>query len=82
MDGGGGVKDVPSIDVVFAQAMLLARSMEKEVNDFYTTCSNPSTACHKWHYRTEDGVLHAHSGTVLQKDIWTTPSLYSSSPVF
>ena len=30
----------------------------------------------------EDGVLHAHSGTNIQKDIWTKPSLHSSSPVF
>ena len=32
----GGVQDVPNIDVVFAQAMNLARIMEKEVKDFYT----------------------------------------------
>jgi hypothetical protein len=78
----GGVQDVPDIDVVFEQAMLLARSMEKEVIDFYKGCSNPNTACHKWHYKTEDGVLHAHSGTIIQKDIWTTASLHSSSPAF
>jgi hypothetical protein len=35
-----------------------------------------------WLYMTEDGVLHAHSGTILQKDIWATPSLHSSSPAF
>ena len=56
--------------------------MEKEVKDFSKACSNRSTACHMWHYMTEDGVLHAHSGTILQKDIWTTPYLYSSSPLF
>ena len=35
-----------------------------------------------WHYMSKDGVLHAHSGTKIQKDIWTKPSLHSSSPVF
>ena len=78
----GGVPDVPDIDVVFEHAMLLARNMKKEVIDFYTGCSNPNTACHRWHYRAEDGVLHAHSGTIIQKDIWTTASLHSSSPAF
>ncbi len=76
-----GVQNIPDIDVVFAHAMLLARSMKKEVTDFYRY-SNPNTTFHKWHYRTENGVLHAHSGTIIQKDIWTTPSLYSSSPLF
>jgi len=70
----GGVQDVPDVDVVFAQAMVLAASMEKEVNEFYRRCSDPNTSIHKWHYRTEDGVLHVHSGTILQRDIWTTPS--------
>ena len=78
----GGVQDVPATEEVLAHAMLLARSMEKEVNDYYSNCSNPNTACHKWHYKTEDGVLHVHSGTVMQKDIWTNPSLHSSSPAF
>jgi hypothetical protein len=53
------VQDVPDIDVVFEHAMLLARTMEKEVIDSYTGCSNPNTACHMWHYMTEDVVLHA-----------------------
>ncbi len=78
----GGVHDVPEIDVVFAHAMLLARNMEKKVKDFYKRYLNPNTAFHKWHYMKEYGVLHAHSGTILQKDIWTTPSIYSSSPLF
>ena len=52
------------------------------MNDFYKNCSNPNTACHEWNYKTSDGVLHVHSGTVLQKDIWTNPSLYSSIPAF
>jgi hypothetical protein len=60
----GGVQNVSDTEDVFAHAMLLARYMEKNVNDFYTNCSNPNTACHKWHYRTEDGALHVHSGTL------------------
>ena len=78
----GRVHDVPATEQVFAQAMLLARNMEKEVNDFYSNCSNLNTAFHKWHYTTEDGVLHVHSRTVLQKNIWTNPFLYSTSPAF
>jgi hypothetical protein len=78
----GVLQDISDIDVVYEHAMLLARGMEKEVIDFYTGCTNPSTSCHMWHYRAEDGVLHVQSGTIIQKDIWTTPSLHSSSPAF
>ena len=78
----GGAHHVLDIDVVFEHAMLLARNMEKEVKDFYKTCSNINTASHIWHYKKEDGVVHVHSGTILQKDIWTTPSFYSLSPAF
>jgi hypothetical protein len=76
------VQDIPDIDVVFEQAILLARNMEKDVIDFYKGCSNPNTTCQRWHYMTEDEILHAHSGTIIQKDIWTTTSLHSSSPAF
>ena len=62
--------------------MHLARNIEKEVKNYYTGCSNPDTSCHRWHYKADDGVLHAHSGTIIQKDIWTKPSLHSSSPAF
>ena len=78
----GGLQDIPDIDVIYEQAMLLARGMEKEVIDFHMGCTNPNTACHMWHYRAEDWVLHAQSGTIIQKDIWTTPTLHSSSPAF
>jgi len=61
----GGVQDTPDIDLIFEHAMLLARIMEKEEIDFYKGCSNPNTTCHMWHYKTEDGVLHAHSGTII-----------------
>ena len=57
----GGVQDVLTTDHVFAHAMLLARNLEKGVNNFYNNSSNPNTACRKWHYKTEDGVLHVHS---------------------
>ena len=39
-------------------------------------------ACHMWHYRAPDGALKARSGTIIQKDVWTTPRLHSSSPAF
>jgi hypothetical protein len=76
-DLGGGVHDVPNIEVVFEHAMLLARCMEKEVIDFYTGCSNLNTTCHMWHYKTDNEVLHAQTWTIIQKDILTTPSLHS-----
>jgi hypothetical protein len=60
-----GLQDIPNIDVVYEHAMLLARGMEKEVIDFYTGCANPNSACHKWHYRAANGVLHAQSGTII-----------------
>jgi hypothetical protein len=77
-----GVQHVPDIVVVFEQAKLLARNMEKDVTDFYKACEDPNTACHMWHYKGEDGVLHVRSGTIIQKDIWTKPRFYSTSPDF
>jgi hypothetical protein len=78
----GGVPDVPDINVIFEQAMLLARSMETDVTDFYKGCSNPATACHKWHKKTTDGALEARLETIIQKDVWTMPNLSSKSPAF
>jgi hypothetical protein len=43
----GGVQNVPDIAVVFEQAKLLARNMEKDATDFYKSSLNPMTACHK-----------------------------------
>ncbi len=34
----GGVQDVPATEEVLAHAMLLARIMEKEVNNYYSNC--------------------------------------------
>jgi hypothetical protein len=68
--------------VVFEQAKLLARNMEKDATDFYKACVDPNTACHRWHYIGEDGVLHVRSGTIIQKAIWTKPRFYSTSPDF
>ncbi len=62
----GGVQDISGTDVVFQQAVLLLRNME-EVKDFYKTFFNPNIACHRWHYMTEDGVLHAHSRTIYRR---------------
>jgi hypothetical protein len=82
MDEEGGAQDVPDSGVVFGEAILLARNMEMDVKDFYNGCAHSINACRRWHYKTADGTLLARSVTIIQKDIWTTPRLYSSSPVF
>ena len=46
MDEEGGVQNVPDMVVVFEQAKLLARNMEKDVTNFYKTRSSPITTCH------------------------------------
>ena len=35
----GGVPDVPGIDVVYAEAMLLVDNMKKDIIDFYNGCA-------------------------------------------
>ena len=65
----GGVKDVPCIDVIYNLALVLAGAMRKDILDYYTGCRSQETACQKWHYMTNDGVLHVHSGKVIQRDI-------------
>jgi hypothetical protein len=78
----GGVPNVPSIDTVYAQALLLAENMKTDIDDFYNGCARPEQACHRWHSRSEDGTRAIRSGTVIQKDIWTMPRLSSQSPAF
>ncbi len=45
----GGVLDVLVVEVVFEQAIHLARGMQKEIKDFFNDVLNPNTACHKRH---------------------------------
>jgi hypothetical protein len=78
----GGVPNVPSIDTVYAQAVLLATNMKTDITDFYNGCARPEQACHRWHSRSEDGTYGSRSGTIIQKDIWTKPRLSSQSPAF
>ena len=78
----GGVPNVPDIDVVYAEGMLLADNMKKDIIDFYNGCARPEQACHRWHSRSEDGTRAIRSGKVIQKDIWTMPRLSSQSPAF
>ena len=43
----GGVPNVPSIDIVYAQALLLANNMKADITDFYNGCARPEQACHR-----------------------------------
>jgi hypothetical protein len=78
----GGVPDVPPLVVVFEQAMLLADNMRKDVREFYKYSRDPITACHRWHIKGNDGSRQVCSGTVIQNDIWTRPSLNTTCPAF
>jgi hypothetical protein len=77
-----GVRDVPDVDVIYSEAILLAEAMQKDISDYYMGCANPTTACHRWHFRATDGELYVCSGTTIQKDVWTMPNLSSKSPSF
>jgi hypothetical protein len=64
-----GLRDVPEVDVIYNEAILLAEAMQKDISDFYTGCANPTTACQRWHFRAIDGELYVCSGTTIQKDV-------------
>jgi hypothetical protein len=51
----GGVPDVPDIDMVYVEGMLLADTMKKNIIDSYNGCARHEHACHRWHCRAEDG---------------------------
>ena len=78
----GSVQNVPDMAVIFEQAKLLARNMEKDVTYFYKASSNLMAACHMWHYKGEVEALQVRSGTIIQMDIWKKPDFYSSSHDF
>ncbi len=78
----GGVPDVPEIDNVYEQAILLEDNMKKDIRDFYNGCARPELSCHRWHNWSVDGTYSTRSGTVIQKDIWTMPRLSRGSPAF
>jgi hypothetical protein len=77
-----GVRDVPSVDELYNEGILLAEAMQKDISDYYSGCADPTTACHRWHFRASDGELYVCSGTTIQKDVWTMPHLSSKSPSF
>ncbi len=77
-----GVRNVLDVDVMYNEALLLAEAMQKDMSDYYKGCANPTTACHRWHFRATYGELYVSSGTTIQKDVWTIPSLSSKSPSF
>ena len=78
----GGIPDAPPLVVVYEQAMLLADNMRKDVSEFYKYPRDPITVCHRWHIKGKDGSLQVFSGIVIQKDIWTSPSLHTSCLAF
>ena len=68
--------------VVHEHAIILANNMRKDVSEFYKYSRDPRIACHKWHIKGKDGSLQVCSETIIQKDIWTSPSLHSTCPAF
>jgi len=82
MRKGGGVPDVPPLVVVYEQAMLLANNIRKDVSEFYKYSRDPRTTCQGWHIKGKDGSLQVCSGIVIQKDIWTSPSLHTTCLAF
>jgi hypothetical protein len=60
-----GAPEIPSVDVVYEEAMLLARHMKKDIADYYGGCPNPKTGCHLWHSMGADGTRIVLSGTVI-----------------
>ena len=76
------VRDVPEVDVIYNESILLAEAMQKDISDYYRGCTDPTTACYIWHFRATDGELYVCSGTTIQKDVWTMPNLSSKSPSF
>ncbi len=77
-----GVRDVLDVDVLYNKAIPLAEAMQKDISDYYRGCANPSTTCHRWHFRATYGELYVCLGTTIQKDVWTMPNLSSKSPSF
>jgi len=60
-----GVRDVLEDTVMYNEAIHLAEAMQKDIADYYMGCVNPTTACHKWHFRATDGELYVRSGTTI-----------------
>jgi len=56
-----GLREVPDVDVLYNEAILLAEAMQKDITDYYRGCANPTTACHKWHFRATNGELYVRS---------------------
>jgi hypothetical protein len=77
-----GVRDVPEVDGMYNEALLLAEAMQKDISDYYIRCADPTITCHIWHFRATDGELYIYSGTPIQKYVWIMPNLSSKSPSF
>ena len=74
--------DVPKFNVIYEQAMLLAANMRKDVIDYYKYSRDLGTSCQLWHIWGNDVVLQARSGTIIQKDVWTMPSLHATGSTY
>jgi hypothetical protein len=61
----GGVPNVPTFNMVYEQAMMLATNMRKDVSDFNNHSRDPRTACHRWHNKGENKSLEDRLGTII-----------------
>jgi hypothetical protein len=77
-----GVRDVPHVEIMYNEAIRLAEAMQKDITYYYKCCENPNTTSHKWHFKTTNGDVYACSGTTIQKDVRTAPTLSYKSPSF
>ena len=41
-----GVRDVPEVNVIYNEAILLAETMQKDILDYYKGRADPTTTCH------------------------------------
>ena len=78
----GGVTDIPPIDVVYEQAIIIADIIKYDINGFYNGCARPKQACQRQHCKAEDDTYASRYGTIIQKDTWTLPRLSSKCPTF
>jgi len=63
------LRDVPEVNVISNEAILLTEAMQKDISDFYRVCANPTTTCHIWHFRAANRELYVCSGTTIHKDV-------------
>ncbi len=77
-----GVPNVPPIQGVYDQALLVAESMKTDIAIYYNGRDHHARACHTWHCITVDGTHEVRFGTLIHKYFWTMPNLSSQCPTF